>query len=390
MREQIKSLMLGNGLAQLLQFGSILILSRIYQPSDFGLLAQVQSIAMIGSIVITLQLHLTIPLSKNQGSALEAAKMIQMLSISIFLLMLIPAIWSGEITLLALFLSLFLGLTNTYTGYLVYSGNFIKISFFYLARALLIIVMQISFAYGDFKNGLVIATLVGEAFSALYLGLLTTYGANRIKWQLIHLKSLVMHNKSFSIYGTIQEMVSVSAFYMPLLLFTEKFGEEISGQYAMANRLVWAPVVLVSSSLAQVLYHKLGKKHTIITTEVRSLVPNVKILAIAIVIVLSAFPMTNFFNMMLGREWRLASELIPLQLIWGLFFLVSTPFRVAARVLLLQRQQLIIDFWMIVITCISFYSLPFQPKGMMLAILVIVFIQHSSIIGLVFSKVRGN
>lgn len=390
MREQIKKLMFGNCVAQLLQFGSILILSRIYLPSDFGLLAQVQSIAMIASIVITLQMHLTIPLSKNEGNAQETTQMIQMLSVSIFLLALVPVAWYGESALYALLLSFFLGLSNTYTSYLVYSGSFGRMSLFYVARALLIIAMQIGMASAGLKNGLVIATLAGEALSALYLGLLTTRGANKIKGSFSRLKSLVLSNKPFSLYGTIQEMVSVSAFYAPLLFFTTKYGESIGGQYAMANRLVWAPVVLISSSFAQVLYHKLGKEKPTTTSEIRSLIPSKNITALAVITVLTTFAMTDIFRSILGQEWGLASELLPLQLLWGLFFLASTPFRVAARVLLLQRHQLIIDFLMIALTCLLFNIFSFEPKGMMLSLLAIVFLQHSSIVALVFFKAKVN
>ena len=202
------------------------------------------------------------------------------------------------------------------------------------------------------------------------------------------IKSFVLQNKSFSLYGTAQEIISVSAFYAPLILFNFRFGEEISGQYAMANRLVWAPVVLISSSFAQVLYHSLGKVKPTTTSEILALVPSVKIIALTVFVVLSTLLMTDFFHMILGRSWLLASELIPLQLIWGLFFLASTPFRVAGRVLLLQKQQLIIDICMIAMTCFLFYIVPFSPKGLMLALLVIVFGQHSIIITLVFSKVR--
>jgi O-antigen/teichoic acid export membrane protein len=390
MLKQIKKLMLGNGLAQLLQFGSILILSRIYDPNDFGLLAQVQSIAMITSILITLQLHLTIPLAKNHDDAQETVQMIQILSISIFLLVLLPAIWTGKSMLFALLLSLSLGLTNTYTSYLVYYGDFGKISFFYVARTLLIISMQIGFASAGLKNGLVIATMVGEALSAIYLSLLTTYTIKKIKWHFSHLKSLILTNKSFSIYGTTQEIISISAFYVPLFLFNLRFGDEIGGQYAMANKLVWAPVVLISSSLAQVLYHNLGKKKPTTTSEIRTLIPNEKVIVMAITVVLSTFAMTDIFCMILGNKWLLASKLIPLQLVWGLFFLASTPFRVASRVLLLQKQQLIIDICMIAMTSFLFYILPFQPVVMMSAMLVIVLAQHSVIIALIYFKVKRN
>lgn len=47
----IQKLVLGNGLGQGLQLLALLVFSRIYLPGDFGLLAQVQSIATLACIV---------------------------------------------------------------------------------------------------------------------------------------------------------------------------------------------------------------------------------------------------------------------------------------------------------------------------------------------------
>ncbi|MFP5467295.1 MAG: translocase, partial [Gammaproteobacteria bacterium] len=69
MFQHIKKLLLGNGLAQAIQLLSLLVLSRLYTPSDFGLLAQVQAIATFSTIVATLQVHLAIPLSKSDTEA---------------------------------------------------------------------------------------------------------------------------------------------------------------------------------------------------------------------------------------------------------------------------------------------------------------------------------
>ena len=390
MREQIKKLMLGNGLAQLLQFGSILILSRIYQPSDFGLLAQVQSIAMIASIVLTLQLHLTIPLSKSKDEALETVKHIQALSLRIFFVALIPAILYGDVALYAIFLSLFLGFANTYTGYLVHSGSFKKLSFFYVARALLIIAMQIGFAFFEFENGLIIATLTGEALSAIYLGWRSIYCMDGIGKPAGDLKLFVLNNKQFSIYGTIQEIISVSAFYAPLFLFSLKFGEDVGGQYAMASRLVWAPVILVSGSYAQALFHKFGKIAPANNSEIVAIMPNMWIAITVLMVCGIAFNFNEITLYIIGDKWEIASLMIPIQGIWGLIFFMSTPHRVLIRVFRIQKSQLLIDFGMIV----AFFALTFVPGLMPISLLcvmvLIVILQHIFLIKAVISKMGAT
>lgn len=388
MREQIKKLMLGNGLAQLLQFGSILILSRIYQPSDFGLLAQIQSIAMVVSIVLTLQLHLTIPLSKNQDDALERVKNIQALCLRIFFAALIPAILCGEVVVYAIFLSLFLGFSNTYTGYLVHNGSFKKLSFFYVVRALLIIAMQIGFAFFEFENGLVIATLMGEAISAIYLGWRSIYCTEGNGKPSGNLKLFVLNNKQFSLYGTIQEIVSVSAFYVPLLLFSSGFGEDIGGQYAMASRLVWAPVILVSGSYAQALFHKFGKVAPSNNTEIVAVMPNMWIAITMLMVCGIAFKFNEITLFVIGDKWELASLMIPIQGIWGLIFFLSTPYRVLIRVFGIQKSQLLIDLVMM----LAFFALPLVPGLMPISLLcIMVFIvifQHLFLIKAVIDQMR--
>lgn len=390
MREQIKKLMLGNSLAQLLQFGSIFILSRIYQPSDFGLLAQVQSIAMIASIVLTLQLHLTIPLSKNHDEALETVKHIQALSLRIFLVAFIPAFLYGDVALYAIFLSLFLGFANTYTGYLVHSGSFEKLSFFYVARALLIIAMQIGFAFFEFEHGLIIATLMGEALSAIYLGCRSIYYMEGNGRPAGDLKLFVLNNKQFSIYGTIQEIISVSAFYAPLLLFSLKFGEDVGGQYAMASRLVWAPVGLVSGSYAQALFHKFGKNAPANNSEIASIMPNMWIAITMLMVCGIAFNFNRITLYVIGDKWELASLMIPIQGIWGLIFFMSTPYRVLIRVFRIQKSQLLIDFGMIM----AFFALTFvrglMPISLLCVMVFIVILQHILLIKAVVSKMGAT
>ncbi len=387
MRDQIKKLMLGNGLAQLLQFGSILILSRIYQPSDFALLAQVQSIAIIASVIITLQLHLTIPLAKNLEHAQDNLSLIQILSAGIFIFALTPAIMYGESAVFALLLSLSLGLANTYTGFLVYSGSFGKLSVFYVTRALLIIVMQVSFAGAGLENGLVIATLVGETLSALHLGLKTGNRACKIKSKLLYLKTFIVKNKSFSFYGTVQEVVSVSSFYAPLLLFNIKYGEEIGGQYAMASRIIWAPIVLISSSWAQVLSHTYGRSYPSQPLDLISHF-NWKVMILLILGCGVGFLSQPIFNSALGAKWGLASQIMSLQILWGASFILSTPFRVACRVMRLQKYQLMSDALALSVISIILLTFDMLPLQSMWVIVTASFLHHALLSFLIFKRYK--
>jgi len=376
MRQQVKKLMLGNGLAQALQFGSILILSRIYAPSDFGYLAQVQSIAMIGAIWITLQLHLTIPLQKTIEDAKHAIIIIEKISMIIFGMAIIPAAFFGDVFGYAIVLSLFLGMTNTYNGYLVYSGKFGDLSVFYIVRALLIIAMQISFSILDFKDGLIWGTLTGEIFSAIYLRKIRVGSLKDIGATYKHLLEYIKNNKAFSLYGSIQETISVGAFFVPLFLFTYKFGEDVGGQYAMANRLVWAPVILFVSSYAQVLFHVYGKSQNEKSIEIKFGRLEYLVLCISILLAVILYIFDEVSVFIIGEAWGLASLLIPINIIWGVIFFLSTPYRVMIRVRRRQVIQLKADVLSICMMMAIFIFLDLNPVVLMVFLVMIGVVQN--------------
>jgi len=342
----VKKLVLGNGTAQALQLISLLILSRLYRPDDFGLLAAVQSIATLACVVGTLQLHLTIPLAATSEIARSTAESVQTLCAAFFLVSLPFALFLGNVAASSLVLALCLGLSNTYTSYLVYQGSFSQLSRFYIARAAAIVALQLVFAMLDVDSGLLWGFVLAEAIAAFSLRM-AYLGPLLRKPDLRKAFALAASFRSFSVYGTMQELVSVSAFYAPLLLFTSTFGESTGGQFSMASRLVWAPVVLLSGSLAQVLYHRWGQLLPTTPGSIYRPLFSPMVVIGAFVVCALAFACQDMFLLALGEQWGLASRLMPLQVLWGMVFLLSTPFRVVVRVMHLQKHLLAIDLAML-------------------------------------------
>ncbi|QFZ81417.1 oligosaccharide flippase family protein [Variovorax paradoxus] len=376
---QLKKLIIGNGAAQALQFISIILLSRIYSPSDFGFLAQVQAVATVSAIVITLQLHLTIPLNKNESEARHRVEQVQLIGCAIFGLCIIPAIYIGKLAVFSAFLAFFLGLTNTYSSFFIFSGNFGGLSIFYIARAILIVGLQIGFSIIGVQDGLVLGAVISEGVVALCLKIFFFKRLGRWNFDLAGAWRMALENRSFSIYGTLQELISVAAFYAPLIFFSQKYGENIGGQYAMANRLIWAPTALLSRSLAQVLYHQFGKNPLASRADFLTALPSNWIYFFLALCCCGAFYLPSIFLFMLGAQWELASKLIPLQLTWCCFFLSATPFRVACRALHLQKYQLAVDFFMLISIFLLFNFSSFSPLNLMISLVGLALIQNASL-----------
>lgn len=375
MKASVQKLLLGNGLAQAIQFLSILLLSRIYDPEEFGFLGQVQSIAMIFSIAVTLQLHLTIPLQKTNETAIRAANSVQSLSIILSVIFISIGYYFGQTYFFGAFLAFFLGLVNTYNGYSIFSGNFGLLSKFYIARSIVIVATQLLFALLSIPYGLIWAALLAEALSAGYLRL-TQMGSiwkSTFDWKGGIL--LAKEWRAFSLYGTFQEAISVLAFYAPLFLFSQKYGEYVGGQYAMANRLVWGPAILLSGSISNVLYHKFSKRAPNNISEIITFPINMLFIFAVIITIALSFHLKEFYIIFLGREWVLAADIIPIQIILGSIFLFSISFRVCIRIFSMQKFQLIIDAITTILIVLSFLTADVNPIYIMWLLVIIAFLQ---------------
>ena len=390
MLSHLKKLMLGNGLAQALQFFSIIVLSRIYSPGEFGTLAQIQSIATAATVIFTLQLHLSIPQCTDLTQAQTNTKNTQTICFIFFLITAPVSIILGDAYIFSSLLALLLGFNNTTTSLLVFKGDFGSISRFYFFRAASIVTLQIALSWLPISYGLVIGIVSAEFMAAIYLQA-RAFGS--IQFPLCNPKQalvLARRLKAFSIYGTAQEIISVSAFYAPVFMFVEIYGEDTGGQYSMASRLVWAPVVLMSGSLSQILQHRFGRQGAQGIWELRHLFLQKKVIAATAALCIIPFLTENLLVSILGEGWQTAVKMISPHLIWGSIFLLSTPFRVACRILHLQSYQMRVDGFMLLLIIALFFGVTPSALTAMWCLVIIALIQNTLLSGAVWIKMRNE
>lgn len=375
-------LLLGNGLGQIIQFASILIFSRIYAPGDFGVLGQVQSYATVAAILCTLQLHLSIPLSVNSHDAKRVVSVIISICYGFVALGIPVALALGRIYVFALAISVFVGLANTFNGYLIFGGKFGNISRFYIFRAVAIVALQFLLGVTGVTDGLVWGAVAGEGMTAVYLAVVSKSSMlpeGRFSFRPI--QSVIRERRSFALFGTMQELASVTAFYAPLFFFAQYFGNSVVGQYAMASRLVWAPIILFTGSLAQVLYHEFGQKWAGKAVPIGFLkLPHVGYYPLLVVAPLACFFLRDLVVIALGAKWRMAADMLPLVVSWGAVFVVSTPARVICRMMRQQKLHLIIDLGMLVGIAAVFFLNGGSPVAKMSGIVGIAMVQNFSMI----------
>ncbi|MBK8573118.1 MAG: hypothetical protein IPN91_10810 [Holophagaceae bacterium] len=110
-------------------------------------------------------------------------------------------------------------------------------------------------------QGLVLGTLAGEAAALAYMatraespslrGILRRAGGPP-------LSRLLRAYDDFVVGGTLSEFVSTVAFSLPVVLFGWRYSPTAAGHFSLSHRLIWAPVMMLGSALAQVLYKRLA------------------------------------------------------------------------------------------------------------------------------------
>lgn len=377
----LASLVSGNAAAQLIQLLGMMFFATLYSPYAFGVLGTSQSIAVIVAALLTLQLHLMVPLAETAERACRLVMDARLIAVAVFVALFPPAMFFGGHYPVIVVLALVVALNNIHCGLMVYRAQFHRVSIFYVLRALLIVSFQFLLSKGFPEEGLLWGSLAGECVSSIVLmsmarvegRVLPAYNLFKALWQ----------RKAFTLYGTLQELLTIAAYYMPLYLFELRFGASISGQYAFASRLIWGPLIVVTASLSQVLLkHFAGEAGRLSFLNVHRL--TLKLLLPIIVLALLAAVLGEKISLyFLGEDWRVASQMLGLSILWGAMFLVSMPYRVLLRVRGLQKFQLMVDLGVMASYGVLYLLLGKSPVGMMVGIVVVGGLQNLLLSGIV-------
>lgn len=375
------SLVSGNAAAQLIQLLGLMFFATVYAPAAFGVLGTSQSIAVILAALLTLQLHLMVPLAESREKACRLVADARLIAFGVFAVLFVPAWVMGGHYLAVLLLALVVALNNIHCGLMVYAAQFHRVSLFYVFRAVLIVSFQFLFSSRYPETGLLWGSLAGECISSLAL-LLFVRAEGRI-WPSYNMAKALWARKAFTLYGTLQELLTIAAYYMPLYLFELKFGSSVSGQYAFSSRLVWGPLIVVTASLSQILLkHFAGDVGRVHFQQVHRWAVRLA-LPIFLLSLVVAFVTEKVSFYLLGNDWQLASQMLALSIVWGAMFLMSMPYRVLLRVRGLQKFQLMVDLCVVALYAVLYFLLDVTPVEMMVAIVVVGGAQNVLLSGIV-------
>ncbi len=314
----------GATLSQLIPILITPLLTRIYGPDDLGILALYVSITTIPSILSSFRYDQAIMLAENEIEARE----LLLLSIRIALILSITVLISlllFDNKIIAIFGLQDLGWWLYFVPLTVFmSGSYQSLSYWTVrqkkfkilsisrlvrttAGSVLQTVLGLLSISGGLISGLIASQFMGfrylkdEAFSV---------SKKRTTLGYVKTKELLNKYKSFPIFDMPAIFCNLLANQAPVLVLAKYFGAGVLGQYALTNKIINAPISLISGSLLDVFRQK-------VTSDINSdgncryiFLHTLKILSMLGLapLILLIFYGPDIFKFIFGEKWHQAGD----------------------------------------------------------------------------------
>lgn len=342
----------GNTVSQVIPFIIAPILSRTFSREEFAVLANFMAIVGVIGIVSTGRLELAVPIPEEHKKAQEIAFTGFLITLGLGLISLLIPLFAYQIgqlyddsklpeylwlVPLAVISYGLLGLSNNWN---LRQERFHLISIGKISQSIVNNGLAAMLGYiGWGVNGLIISWLLSQYINIVIL----LVGVNRkVKYKdfgLISLKTTLKEYKDFPLINSLHAFSDI--FISQFLLFwmiSSYFGLVELGLFAMMNKYIKAPIVLVSSSVSQLFYVEAGKAinkgislFPIIIKTVRTSV----LFAIPFTLVLIAIG-PEIFRWYLGDKWEIAG--LYAQYLSPMLFLYFVISPISGLPILLQKQ----------------------------------------------------
>jgi len=352
--KNIATLMSGTLAAQVISLAAIPVITRIYDPTEFGAFSFLLSIATIIGLVSSLKYDQAIMLPKYKLDTEALVKLSFILTILVSLIsFLLVIIFLDEInkaieyeSALVYFIPLLVFLIGS--NQILFASNskiraYKKISLSRLCNTGSSSGVQILSKSLFDMNGLFTGRLLGELIN--FIILLSRNTIPNFSFRNRELSRILVNSIRYIKFPKFQSatvFINAISQNLPVILFTALFSPAIAGVFALTVKVLQVPISLVGSSTREVYYQAASKLHaeglSFADLYKKTTLTLAKLFLPALVIVLVWGD--DCFAIVFGEEWRVAGNLAKLMIFWFFFLFINSPSIASFSILGLQKVQL--------------------------------------------------
>lgn len=347
----VSALMGGTAVRQLIVLIAAPVLTRIYAPEDFGVLAVFTSAVAIGTTICSLSYHLAIPLPERDEVG------VNLLALTLLIAALTSALSSGAALLWQGELVAWLKIPQGYGliwilgPTLIGANTYQALSYWATRKGQFGRVARTKVLQGGGQDAIQIGGGVAGVGAA---GLLLGYAAGQVlgvggllrsprpPWREVspgRILSAARAYRSFPLYSAWAGLINVLGLQVPALLIAHFFGADDVGYFGLSMRVLALPAVLLGQACAQVFYPAAAQRQGR-GADLARLTGKVSLLlvvagTVAFVPVIVDGP--RLFTFVFGIRWLPAGHFGQMLAVWSICSMVSSP--ISAMIFVKGRQR---------------------------------------------------
>lgn len=326
------------------------LFTRLYTPNDWGEFVIFMATVSVLAIFATGRYELAIPIAPTRASAASIALGSSLLTLGFAVItgllgFVVPLIFPNLLDVRTMRWELLpLGVALAGWAQISYYGcirrrQFARCSLSRIFQAVTTVTVQIgAFSLGSL--GLQIAFLTGliAQIAVLTVGLKTDLFAEVSRHTLM---TCLHRYRAFAKYSTWSLLIQTVGLYLPAYAFSELFGSDVAGYYALSLRVLQLPIHMVGTSLGQAFLAENTKQNSNLADNTATLFSCLLNISIPFAIGMM-FWGEPLFTFVFGEQWMTSGQMAQWMGIWLATVLIGLP--ISEVLVILERQTLSLYF----------------------------------------------
>ena len=346
-------LTIGTAVAQLVAIAAMPVMSRLYTPADFGLLAVFLAVSSIVATAITLRYETAILLPKEESESVSLVLLSLALALLLGLVVGIIA-WLlpekirvmlgvdalGDWLPIAVLAGVATAVLAIGTSWLNRQRAYIKMTQLRIIQSGVGAVCGITLGIYGYTTGLLTAQI--GSLLVVTAVVMVSLRAMHAQWRKQAIRNVATKHSAVPKYLLPAALLDVVTLQLPVLLITAWFSSDEAGQFSMAWKILALPMALIGGAVGQVFLQRFSNVWPDAQSARRLLYGTWKVLALVGVLptILVVVFGEQLFTWVLGNAWggagRMAAVIAPMLLA----MLVSSPTSGTFLVLGMQKYSL--------------------------------------------------
>ncbi len=356
----VVTLMTGTAIAQAIPILISPILTRLYTPNEFGILALYMAVVSVVAIIVTGRYELAVMLPESDEDAINVGALALSVALAISLLtLLIVGIFNKPIAqllgkpeianwlYLVPFSVLFIGIYQILNYWSTRRKQYGQLALSRVSQSVANGSVNLGVGFSGLGiTGLLSGVLFGQGVAAFILGWQVRKDLSQYKKSISKQRMLRNAKKyqDFPKVNSLHALVDVLQSSGVVFLISALFGGSILGLYAFTLRILNAPLGLLGASVSQVFYQKASETYKNggdLQPLVRKTILSLGMMALPIFLVIG-FLAPILFEVIFGKDWSVAGTYAQILAPWLFLNFIVSPISQVPIIVGKQKKSFII------------------------------------------------